>query len=168
VVGRANDALPLQDTAAGESKNEMLGSARTCWVRARSSFPLRGAASPDTFTREEIKNQEREQLEALAKRMQPDLTTVAQSTQGQQASHVRDARSGVVPTESSRWFSTSYTFMHEREPVVVPLDTEKMPSLVKWHAVTQILHRFCTTSRLRRRQSIRYRALAFASGATWT
>ena len=46
----------------------------------------------------------------------------------------------VVATESSRWFSTSNTSMHTGDTVVVPLDTERMPSLVKWQAVTQILY----------------------------
>jgi protein involved in polysaccharide export with SLBB domain len=194
------------------------------------------------FTREEIKRQEREQLEKLANRMQIDLTTVAlQSTRGLQqgpsatealsigqsllaqlrntqpvgrlvidvqaaidapgraeddvqlrpgdtlaiprvrqyvstigevqnpTAHIwrrslsRDdyiAMSGgvtsradkgriyvvradgsVVGTESSsRWFSASNTSMRTGDTVVVPLDTEKMPSIVKWQAITQILY----------------------------
>jgi protein involved in polysaccharide export with SLBB domain len=193
------------------------------------------------FTREELKRQEREQLDALARRMQADLTTVAlQNAQApQQAGHAAEAltigqdllaqlrntrpvgrlvinvpnaiaapgraeddiqvRPGdqlaiprlrpyvtvigevenpnsqiwkrnltrddyialsggvtsradksrtyvvradgsVVPNESSRWFSSSNTSMHTGDTVVVPLDTEKMPSLVKWQAVTQILY----------------------------
>jgi protein involved in polysaccharide export with SLBB domain len=194
------------------------------------------------FTREEIKNQEREQLERLANRMQIDLTTVAlQSTQGQQqggrspaealsigqnllaqlrntqpvgrlvidvraaigapgnveddvylrpgdtlaiprlrqyvtvigevqnpTAHIwkrkfdRDdyvslsggvtakadkgriyvvrADGSVVGTESSRWFSNSNTAMRTGDTVVVPLDIERMPSIVKWQAITQILY----------------------------
>jgi hypothetical protein len=30
--------------------------------------------------------------------------------------------------------------MHQGDTIGVPLDTEKMPSLVKWQAVIQILH----------------------------
>ena len=195
------------------------------------------------FTREEIKNQEREQLERLANRMQIDLTTVAlQSTQGQQqggrspaealsigqnllaqlrntqpvgrlvidvraaisapgnveddvylrpgdtlaiprlrqyvavigevqnpTAHIWKRRLGrddyislsggvtvradkgriyvvradgsVVGTESSsRWFSNSNTAMRTGDTVVVPLDVERMPSIVKWQAITQILY----------------------------
>jgi protein involved in polysaccharide export with SLBB domain len=192
------------------------------------------------FTREELKRQEREQLDALARRMQADMTTIAlQTAQSQQAGHAAEAltigqdllaqlrntrpvgrlvinvpnaisspghaeddielRPGdqlaiprlrpyvtvigevenpnsqiwkrtlsrddyialsggptsradksrtyvvradgsVVPNESSRWFSSSNTAMRTGDTVVVPLDTEKMPSLIKWQAVTQILY----------------------------
>jgi protein involved in polysaccharide export with SLBB domain len=192
------------------------------------------------FTRDEIKQQEREQMESLAKRMQADLTTLAlQSTQGQEGknagealaigqnllaqlrsteplgrlvidvrraiaspgraeddvqlrpgdtltiprirqyvtvigevenptSHIwkhdlsrddyielsggttlradRDrvyvvrADGSVVPREASRWFSRSSPYLHTGDTIVVPLDSQKMPTLTKWQAVTQILY----------------------------
>jgi protein involved in polysaccharide export with SLBB domain len=193
------------------------------------------------FTREEIREQEREQLDTLAKRMQSDMTTVAlQSTKGQDnnqsaaealsigqnlLSQLRNTRpvgrlvidvqhaisapgraeddiqlrpgdalaiprvrqyvtvigevqnptshiwkrsltredyiglsggttaradkgriyvvradGSVLQAESSRWFGRTSNSMQTGDTVVVPLDTEKMPSLVKWQAVTQILY----------------------------
>jgi protein involved in polysaccharide export with SLBB domain len=192
------------------------------------------------FTRDEIKQQERQQLDNLAKRMQADLTTLAlQSTQGQEGKNAAEAlgigqnllaqlrntepvgrlvidvrrainlpgraeddvqlRPGdaltiprlrqyvtvigevenptshiwkrgltradyvqlsggttlradtsriyvvradgsVVPREASSWFSRSSPYLRMGDTIVVPLDAQRMPTLTKWQAVTQILY----------------------------
>jgi len=54
--------------------------------------------------------------------------------------YVVRANGSVVASEGSRWFETSGVTMKPGDTVVVPLDTERMPSLPFWQAVTGILY----------------------------
>jgi polysaccharide biosynthesis/export protein len=55
--------------------------------------------------------------------------------------YVVRADGSVVASESSRWFSrASQVQMRPGDTVVVPLDTERIPALPLWQAVTQILY----------------------------
>jgi polysaccharide biosynthesis/export protein len=48
---------------------------------------------------------------------------------------------GSVATSEHRWlFASSGVDMHPGDAVVVPLDTERLPALPTWQAVTQILY----------------------------
>jgi hypothetical protein len=51
------------------------------------------------------------------------------------------ANGSVVSNESSGWFRRSANVaMHPGDTVVVPMDTERMPALPLWQAVTGILY----------------------------
>jgi translation initiation factor IF-1 len=55
--------------------------------------------------------------------------------------YVVRADGSVVSSESSGWFRRSaQVAMHPGDTVVVPLDTERMPALPLWQAVTSILY----------------------------
>jgi protein involved in polysaccharide export with SLBB domain len=55
--------------------------------------------------------------------------------------YVVRADGSVVASESSRWFArASQVAMRPGDTVVVPLDTERLPALPLWQAVTQILY----------------------------
>jgi len=55
--------------------------------------------------------------------------------------YVVRADGSVVSSESSGWFRrSSQVKMHPGDTVVVPLDTERMPALPLWQAVTQIIY----------------------------
>jgi protein involved in polysaccharide export with SLBB domain len=55
--------------------------------------------------------------------------------------YVVRADGSVVASESSRWFSrAAQVQMRPGDTVVVPLDTERLPALPLWQAVTQILY----------------------------
>jgi protein involved in polysaccharide export with SLBB domain len=55
--------------------------------------------------------------------------------------YVVRADGSVVASESSRWFSrASQVPIHPGDTIVVPLDTERLPALPLWQAVTQILY----------------------------
>jgi hypothetical protein len=55
--------------------------------------------------------------------------------------YVVRADGSVVSSESSGWFRRSgQVQMHPGDTVVVPLDTERMPALPLWQAVTQIIY----------------------------
>lgn len=55
--------------------------------------------------------------------------------------YVVRADGSVVSSESSGWFRRSAQVkMHAGDTVVVPLDTERMPALPLWQAVTQIIY----------------------------
>jgi polysaccharide biosynthesis/export protein len=60
--------------------------------------------------------------------------------------YVVRADGSVVASESSRWFSrASQVQMRPGDTVVVPLDTERLPALPLWQAVTQILYNLAVT-----------------------
>src|SRR6185312_12363223 len=46
----------------------------------------------------------------------------------------------VVANDSGRWFSRSAVDIRPGDTIVVPLDTERMPALPFWQAVTQIIY----------------------------
>jgi polysaccharide export outer membrane protein len=50
------------------------------------------------------------------------------------------ADGSVVAQQGGRWFSRSSTEIRPGDTVVVPLDTERMPALPFWQAVTQIVY----------------------------
>jgi protein involved in polysaccharide export with SLBB domain len=50
------------------------------------------------------------------------------------------ADGSVVANDSGRWFSRSATEIKPGDTIVVPLDTERMPALPFWQAVTQIIY----------------------------
>jgi polysaccharide biosynthesis/export protein len=55
--------------------------------------------------------------------------------------YVVRADGSVVTSDSSRWFRGGGNVrMHPGDTVVVPLDTERLPALPFWQAVTQILY----------------------------
>jgi len=55
--------------------------------------------------------------------------------------YVVRADGSVVARASSRWFSRGSSIrMEAGDTVVVPLDTERLPTLPLWQAVTQILY----------------------------
>jgi protein involved in polysaccharide export with SLBB domain len=55
--------------------------------------------------------------------------------------YVVRADGSVVANAGSRWFSrASAVTMRPGDTVVVPLDTERLPALPLWQAVTQILY----------------------------
>jgi polysaccharide biosynthesis/export protein len=54
--------------------------------------------------------------------------------------YVIRADGSVVPKGANRWFSHSGPQMRPGDTVVVPLDTERLPALPFWQAVTQILY----------------------------
>jgi polysaccharide export outer membrane protein len=47
---------------------------------------------------------------------------------------------GSVVARGSRWFQSSAVDIHPGDSIVVPLDTERVPALPMWQAVTQILY----------------------------
>jgi len=116
LVGRANDALPF-------------------WIRRRVNRRMRyrGLHAPIGFVHALL-------IVFVALQVQARIALsggVARRADKSRISVVR-AHDSVVARESTRWFSTSNT--RQGDTVVVPLDTEKRPSLVKSQAVTQILH----------------------------
>ena len=55
--------------------------------------------------------------------------------------YVVRADGSVVASENSRWFSrSSQVAMRPGDTVVVPIDTERMPRLPLWQAVSQIMY----------------------------
>lgn len=54
--------------------------------------------------------------------------------------YVVRADGSVVAREGARWFSRSNLDIRPGDTVVVPLDTERMPALPFWQAVTQIIY----------------------------
>ncbi|MFL6601394.1 MAG: SLBB domain-containing protein [Steroidobacteraceae bacterium] len=54
--------------------------------------------------------------------------------------YVVRANGSVVSSESNRWFEHREVAMKPGDTVVVPLDTERLPPLPFWQAVTQILY----------------------------
>ena len=54
--------------------------------------------------------------------------------------YVVRADGSVVAAESGRWFSRGSVDMRPGDTVVVPLDTERLPALPFWQAVTQIVY----------------------------
>jgi len=54
--------------------------------------------------------------------------------------YVVRADGSVVASESGRWFSRSSVEMRPGDTIVVPLDTERLPALPFWQAVTQIIY----------------------------
>jgi polysaccharide biosynthesis/export protein len=53
--------------------------------------------------------------------------------------YVVKADGSVVANEGSRWFSRNSATINAGDTVVVPLDTERLPALPFWQAVTQII-----------------------------
>jgi polysaccharide biosynthesis/export protein len=58
----------------------------------------------------------------------------------QDRTYVVHADGSVVAREGGRWFSRGGTDIRPGDTVVVPLDTERMPALPFWQAVTQIIY----------------------------
>lgn len=54
--------------------------------------------------------------------------------------YVVRANGSVVANDSGRWFSRSAIDIRPGDTIVVPLDTERMPALPFWQAVTQIVY----------------------------
>ena len=54
--------------------------------------------------------------------------------------YVVRANGSVVASSGSRWFQTGGTRIKPGDTIVVPLDTERMPALPFWQAVTSILY----------------------------
>ncbi len=54
--------------------------------------------------------------------------------------YVVRANGSVIANTSHRWFSGGGTRMKPGDTIVVPLDTERMPALPLWQAVTQIIY----------------------------
>jgi polysaccharide biosynthesis/export protein len=54
--------------------------------------------------------------------------------------YVVHADGSVVANEGNRWFNRSSVDIKPGDTVVVPLDTERMPALPFWQAVTQIIY----------------------------
>jgi polysaccharide export outer membrane protein len=54
--------------------------------------------------------------------------------------YVVRADGSVVAHEGGRWFSRSGTDIRPGDTIVVPLDTERLPALPFWQAVTQIIY----------------------------
>ena len=54
--------------------------------------------------------------------------------------YVVRADGSVLAREGSRWFSRTSVDIHPGDTIVVPLDTERMPALPFWQAVTQIIY----------------------------
>jgi protein involved in polysaccharide export with SLBB domain len=54
--------------------------------------------------------------------------------------YVVHADGSVVANEGGRWFNRSGTAIRPGDTVVVPLDTERLPALPFWQAVTQIIY----------------------------
>lgn len=54
--------------------------------------------------------------------------------------YVVRADGNVVANDGGRWFSRSGVEIHPGDTIVVPLDTERMPALPLWQAVTQIIY----------------------------
>ena len=50
------------------------------------------------------------------------------------------ANGSVVANEGSRWFNRSAMEIKPGDTIVVPLDTERLPALPFWQAVTQIVY----------------------------
>ena len=46
----------------------------------------------------------------------------------------------MIAQEGNRWFSRSDVPIKPGDTIVVPLDTERMPPLPFWQAVTQIIY----------------------------
>ena len=53
--------------------------------------------------------------------------------------YVVRANGQVVGVGGSRWFSGKKTAIHPGDTIVVPLDTDRVPSLIQWASITQIL-----------------------------
>jgi polysaccharide export outer membrane protein len=54
--------------------------------------------------------------------------------------YVVRANGSVVAAEGNRWFSRTAVVIKPGDTVVVPLDTERLPALPFWQAVTQIIY----------------------------
>jgi protein involved in polysaccharide export with SLBB domain len=54
--------------------------------------------------------------------------------------YVVRADGSVVANSTGRWFSRSSTEIKPGDTIVVPLDTERLPALPFWQAVTQIIY----------------------------
>lgn len=54
--------------------------------------------------------------------------------------YIVHANGSIVSNEGSRWFERSDTVIRRGDTVVVPLDTERMPPLPFWQAVTSIIY----------------------------
>jgi len=54
--------------------------------------------------------------------------------------YVVRADGSVVANEGGRWFSRTATDIHPGDTIVVPLDTERLPALPFWQAVTSIIY----------------------------
>jgi polysaccharide export outer membrane protein len=54
--------------------------------------------------------------------------------------YIVHANGSVVSRESNRWFERSDNTIKPGDTVVVPLDTERMPPLPFWQAVTSIIY----------------------------
>jgi polysaccharide export outer membrane protein len=54
--------------------------------------------------------------------------------------YVVRANGSVIANEGSRWFSRTSVDIKPGDTIVVPLDTERLPALPFWQAVTQILY----------------------------
>jgi polysaccharide export outer membrane protein len=50
------------------------------------------------------------------------------------------ANGSVIANEEGRWFSRGSVEMKPGDTIVVPLDTERLPALPFWQAVTQIIY----------------------------
>jgi hypothetical protein len=46
----------------------------------------------------------------------------------------------VAAHSSSRWFGRGKVRMHPGDTVVVPMDTDRLPSLTQWASITQIVY----------------------------
>jgi hypothetical protein len=54
--------------------------------------------------------------------------------------YVVHADGSVVANEGGRWFSGGGTEIRPGDTIVVPLDTERLPALPFWQAVTSIIY----------------------------
>jgi polysaccharide export outer membrane protein len=54
--------------------------------------------------------------------------------------YVVHADGNVVSNEGNRWFSSTAVRIKPGDTIVVPLDTERLPALPLWEAVTQIIY----------------------------
>lgn len=54
--------------------------------------------------------------------------------------YVVHADGNVVSSEGNRWFSSTAVRIKSGDTIVVPLDTERLPALPLWEAVTQIIY----------------------------
>jgi protein involved in polysaccharide export with SLBB domain len=53
--------------------------------------------------------------------------------------YVVRANGQVVGVGGSRWFSGKKTTIEPGDTIVVPLDTDRVPSLIQWASITQVL-----------------------------
>ena len=54
--------------------------------------------------------------------------------------YVVRADGNVVSNEGHRWYSNQHVAIKPGDTIVVPLDTERLPALPLWEAVTQIIY----------------------------